>query len=263
MDSHLGAEVLGVNSLADLDLKDLENRICQVNQPKLSRQGVLQTLMGWLHEQIKKDIQKSLLSDLVDLLLTGGKLQQEPFSQAEVEGAFKEWQLRDNVENPVNRRRYEMTRLDLDDLLKKARGDLSFDDDSAFMKSSKLSDIGELDDFSNDRLRPWLTGGRQKTGSNEIPLGKRKVPRDNIQENIVDTEGQKNQEAFESSARGMSPIKRTPEQALSDMSLRGPSPARTFGSDWQDPSKVDHRFSRPPQDTYTCNRCHRSGTVTL
>ncbi|KAI0387747.1 hypothetical protein F5Y04DRAFT_10804 [Hypomontagnella monticulosa] len=258
MEFHPDNQILGVESLAGLSLKDLESKISQLGPSKVSRHWVLQTLMRWLHEQIKRDIEdKSSLSNLVDLLLIGGKLLQQPFSEGEVEAAFGAWQIRDAAENPANRRRYEMVRLDLLVFLKKPSGNMSFDDNSTTMKSRKLSNIDRPDDPINDQRRPWWNGGKQRTGSNEIPLGKKKALHDSYDGKTSETEGKKSKQT---STWDMPPTKRTAEQtSSSDMSLPGSSPVRTFESSRLDQPTPNQFALPPPYDGYVCQRCHKPG----
>ncbi|KAI1103991.1 hypothetical protein F4804DRAFT_332801 [Jackrogersella minutella] len=278
MDLIPNLKALGLYDLADITLEDLENKIDHVQHGRLSRQQVLQTLMGWLHERITRDIQqKSLLSDFVNLLLTRGKLQQAPFSESEVEAAFEEWQTKDAAENPANRRRYQMILLDIRELLENGMISLNSEDDA----SPKLSSPSQNQAFSTfldkpinphtisktnnwESNHPRVIGGKQKTGANIIPLGQRKASRSNINGihyNIYKAMEENNKRYLTKTATNeVPPVERTANSVVGKIASKDITPTKANKSIFLDLSpKALEQFSRPPPLSYVCNRCEEPG----
>ncbi|KAI1386557.1 uncharacterized protein F4822DRAFT_431429 [Hypoxylon trugodes] len=268
MDHRPLLEALGADTLAHLTLEGLEDKIIHIPSDSLSREHVLHTFMGWLHEQITRDIQqKSLLSDFVNLLLKGGKLQLGPFSKIEVEAAFKEWQRRDAERGPENLRRYQMVEMDLKRL---------FDPDSN-------PDYHIEDDIDNEPRGK----GRQQTGSNTLPLGQRKAPRENIHQKIlrikednikkgldkvpvkdeVLVQRSSNLSLGHKSPKVVSPTKSQSKAPSAAQQLAGPVPrgyiCKRCGSSghWVQfcPTNLDERFDKPPAPSYQCRLCRAYG----
>ncbi|KAI1770720.1 hypothetical protein F4818DRAFT_251474 [Hypoxylon cercidicola] len=110
MDLRPTLEALGVDSLANLTLEELEGRIQAVGP---SKYHTLQTCMGWLNEHTKNDIQQDL-SHFVWMLL-------QQFGESEIKAVFEKWQKKDAEENPTNRRRYLLVKDEIFGLLKHMR----------------------------------------------------------------------------------------------------------------------------------------------
>ncbi|KAI1458016.1 hypothetical protein F4805DRAFT_474721 [Annulohypoxylon moriforme] len=263
--------ILGVDSLVDTTLEELQSKVNNVQYGVIPRRQVLQTFMGWLHAQITRDIQqKSLLSTFMDLLLTPGKLHQGTFDESEVEVAFKGWQAKDAVENPTNIRRYQVVYSDLVELFEhgsKPEPDWSFGPSGL----DREQDSSDEADGTRTRL---VGGGKRKSGSNEIPLGKRKHLRSNSHQKIVKIEEESEKEQptlVESESRFQGPSDLV-EPHPSDTSLvaQGPSssPPPSYicsrchkPGHWIQlcPTNTDPKWDRPPPPNYTCEICKKKG----
>ncbi|KAI0889114.1 uncharacterized protein GGS22DRAFT_196790 [Annulohypoxylon maeteangense] len=242
MDLHPTLEALGVDSLADITLEELQNKVNNVQYGIVPRYQVLQVFMGWLHEQITRDIQQtSLLSAFVDLLLAPAKLHQGPFTEGEVDAAFKEWQANDAAENPANIRRYQMVHLDFLKLFEQARRGSNSEPDWSFGPSGFDREQDSSDEAIGTRL---VGGGKRKSGSNEVPLGKRRCFRNNTHQSTAKIKEEDNGESYFAKAKS--------ENSL----LRPYSNVKSAG---QDVSPKKHSSSSLPPPTYICNRCYQPG----
>ncbi|KAI1377617.1 hypothetical protein F4677DRAFT_42729 [Hypoxylon crocopeplum] len=255
---HLGE--LGLDDLASLTLKELEDRITHIHPDKLLKNCVLQILMEWFHEQIKKDIQKSLLSDFVNLLLTGGNLQLEPFSESEVEKAFEEWQTKDIAENPANRRRYQIVQSDFQELLGQARLGSDRENDSSLMSSSpgrRQAPPASLDIIDKELTPSWIVGGgKQKTGANVIPLGQRNASSGSLTQDIIDTHEENRKGPTKILEEGATPIQETMDSSSKDPVRAGAHDIPGLQSRW---TVLPPPLDGPPPDNYICYRCNVPG----
>ncbi|KAF3062381.1 hypothetical protein GL218_04187 [Daldinia childiae] len=276
MDLQPSLQTLGIDDLADITLTELEDKIQHVHPDQLSKQDVLQVFMRWLHERIKKDIQqKSLLSEFANLLLTGGKLQQGPFSEDEVEEALKEWQRKDAEENPADIRRYQMVQLDFHELFEQARSGSKQDKDSSARSTSNQEgnslvrlnklinsqDIAEMEIMES--TPPWVSNKRkQKTGANEIPLGLKADVRSNIYNEIVKIKEENKRKESLTKANKTSPVKQAAKLSLRDVTSIGASPIKSYEpviSDRYSSLNIPPYLTTPPSSGYTCKRCYQPG----
>ncbi|KAI1657895.1 hypothetical protein F4813DRAFT_396062 [Daldinia decipiens] len=274
MDLQPSLQTLGIDDLADITLNELEGRIQHVHPNQLSKQDVLQVFMRWLHERIKKDIQqKSLLSEFANLLLTGGKLQQGPFSEDEVAEALKEWQRKDAVETPANIRRYQMVQLDFHELFEQARRgsrqekdsstrSTSSQEENSLVRLNKLinsQDIAEMEMMES--TAPWVpSGGKQKTGANEIPLGRKADLRSNIYNEIVKIK-EKNKKKSSTKVNKLSPVEQAGKLSSGDVTSREASPIKSYEpviSDYSSLNMPPYLATSPPYG-YICKRCDQPG----
>ncbi|KAI0109922.1 hypothetical protein F4814DRAFT_450884 [Daldinia grandis] len=274
MDLRHSLQILGIDNLADITLNELEDIIQHAHPDQLPKQDILQVFMRWLHERIKKDIQqKSLLSEFANLLLTGGKLQQGPFSEDEVEGALKEWQIKDAAEDPASIRRYQMVQLDLHELFEQARRGSKQEEDVSMRSTlnqeghplvhlSKLinsPDIAEIETM--EPIAPWVPGRRKrKTGANEIPLGRKAGLRGNFYNEVVKIKEENNRKSS-TKVNKTSPVKQTANLSSMDVTSREASLIKSY-----EPVISDHSsLNIPPYLTisppygYICKRCDQPG----
>ncbi|KAI0840722.1 hypothetical protein F5Y06DRAFT_308507 [Hypoxylon sp. FL0890] len=265
MDPQLIFEVLGLDDLADITLEDLKDKITHIQPEKLPRQQLLRILMGWLHEQIKKDIQqKGMLVDFVKLLLAGEELHLQPFKQSEVIAAYKEYQAEDGAEFSVQRRRYEMVESDMTALFEQIECGL----DPIAYTSADAHIPGEI---SNGESKvPWiLGGGKQKSGANEIPLGKRftqelpsrkKVPGDNHHQDLIKINEENTKNGSTKVLKNAAHIEQTNNLAGGVVTTKEVSPTKAHNIVAPDISpKMAGNFSNPPQASYVCKRCKEPG----
>ncbi|KAI2620061.1 hypothetical protein GGR54DRAFT_647704 [Hypoxylon sp. NC1633] len=101
------------SDLSHFTLDGIKLKVYNSHSNKLPKEQMLDTLMTWLHEQVKRDIQQPDMLGFVTLLLTGACQRKEPFTRSEVIAAFKEWQAKFSEEDPANRRRYQIIYEDL------------------------------------------------------------------------------------------------------------------------------------------------------
>ncbi|KAL7627827.1 hypothetical protein AAE478_002022 [Parahypoxylon ruwenzoriense] len=274
MDLHPSLDALGIEDLDGLTSKELEDKIHCANPDKLPRYAVLQLLMGWLHEQIRKDIhEKSLLSDFVGLLLNGDKVQREPFDESEVDKAFKEWQIKNAAEYTANQRIYQMVELEIHELFRQAKRGLDPQHDSPSLElPSPVEEEGEdplapldqpidahgLRDASKIEWRSLrLLGGRQKTGANEVPLGKPKRVRGIDKPEATEIKDENDEGASTKRlAKDAIPIEQTMKLNLRDYDSAETPEAVVKDS----PDKIPiSMFSHSPPKGYVCKRCDRPG----
>ncbi|KAI0152544.1 hypothetical protein F4776DRAFT_670167 [Hypoxylon sp. NC0597] len=262
MDLHPTLEALGADDLADITLEELKDKVTHIQPGKLPRQKLLKFLMGWLHEQIKKDIQqKGLLADFVNLLLTGGELQQEPFKQSEVRAAYKDWQARNAAEFSANRRRFDMVESDMIQLFERIERGLD---------SVTQSPVIPDNTIDREPNTPWIVGGgKQKSGANEIPLGTRvvpeilprtKAPRNNIHQKLIRiNEENKNRRSIKA-LKNASPVEQTSNPAAAAVTMEEASPAKTYDTVAPDISpRTTGSYTNSPPASYVCKRCNESG----
>ncbi|EMR62008.1 hypothetical protein UCREL1_11053 [Eutypa lata UCREL1] len=105
-------ETLAIEHLGQVKLDDLATKIEQATPEKINRSQALKVIMGWLHEQIKRDniMQNGSLRDFVNLLRDSGTC---PFTKEEVIQDFEKWQMKDAAEDPTNRRQYSIAKSEL------------------------------------------------------------------------------------------------------------------------------------------------------
>lgn len=274
MDLLPSLQTLGIDDLADITLNELEDRIQHVHPDQLSKQDVLQVFMRWLHERIKKDIQqKSLLSEFANLLLTGGKLQQGPFSEDEIKEALKEWQSKDAAETPANIRRYQMVQLDFHELFEQARRGSKQEKDSSTRSTSNQEgnslvrlnklinsqDIAEMEIMES--TAPWVPGrGKQKTGANEIPLGRKAGLRSNFYNEIVKIR-EENERKSSTKVNKAPPVEQTTKLSSRDATSMEASPIKSYEpviSDYSSLNMPPYLTTSPPYG-YICKRCDQPG----
>ncbi|KAI1092711.1 hypothetical protein F5B19DRAFT_190020 [Rostrohypoxylon terebratum] len=264
--------VLGVDSLADITLEKLRDKVNNVHHGVLSRQQVLQAFMGWLHERITRDIQqKSLLSEFMDLLLVPGKLHQHLFNEGEVCAAFNEWQVKDAAENPANIRRYQMVQSDFRDLFEEADRDSNSGPEWSFGPSG----LDRERDSSADPDEPTSTrivgGGKRKSGSNGIPLGSKKRSRNHTHQKITNSvkstkpanpkfaKPSKSPKSIKSISLGEA----EEEFNVGNYTLVELENASLGISNHEKPYLLDvsmTMYGQPnPPPQYVCKRCHQSG----
>ncbi|KAI1806621.1 hypothetical protein F4811DRAFT_568451 [Daldinia bambusicola] len=295
MDLHQSLQALGIDDLADITLNKLEDKIQHASPNKIPKQSVLQVFMGWLHEWIKKDIQqKSLLLEFANLLLTSGKLQQGPFTEDEIGEALKEWQTKDAAESPANIRRYQMVQLDLHGLFEQYRHSSKTKKHSPTRSPTPGQDghslvhidelVGSQATVKNEIREPtpsWIVGGgKQKTGANDIPLGRKVGTRTSIYNEIVKIK-EDNKKKNSTKTNKAPPMKQTAKSGLKDVTLRELSPANTYKSILLDysssnmpsyltippprhwiqlcPTNLDPEWDQAPPYYYRCEICKVSG----
>ncbi|KAK6957614.1 hypothetical protein Daesc_000401 [Daldinia eschscholtzii] len=276
MDLHYSLQALGIDDLADITLNELEDKIQHANPDQIPKKDVLQAFMGWLHERIKRDIQQeSLLLEFANLLLTGGKLQQGPFTEDEVEEALKEWQVKDASENPANIRRYQMVQLDIHELfVKYKRGselvkNLSPRSSTCSKEGHSLSHVNKLINSqataeirTRESTASWvLGGGKQKTGANEIPLGRKAGTRANIYNEIIKIKEDNNKKKNLNTVIKAPLTKQTAKPSTRGATSRDSSPAKTYESilsDYSSANMPSYLTTSPPYG-YICKRCDRPG----
>ncbi|KAI1450416.1 hypothetical protein F5Y02DRAFT_426620 [Annulohypoxylon stygium] len=269
MDLSLILGTLGVDSLPNITLEELRDKVNNVQHGVLSRQQVLQAFMGWLHERITRDIQqKSLLSEFMDLLLVPGKLHQHLFNEVEVCTAFNEWQVKDAAENPPNIRRYQMVQSDFRDLFEEAERDSNPGPEWSFGPSGldrERDSSPDTDEPSRTRL---VGGGKRKSGSNEIPLGARKRSRIHAPQKTSKSIKTTKPNSIEPTKpfkpiepNNLAEVKEEPDE--SNYTLVELENASLMISNHEKPYLLDvsmtmyGHHSPPPQ--YVCKRCHQSG----
>ncbi|KAI1081830.1 hypothetical protein F5B20DRAFT_579154 [Whalleya microplaca] len=306
MDIGLSLAALRIEGLGNLTLKELKAKLNDVSARKLTRPQILETLMRWLHEQIKKDAvmqEKSLLPDFMDLLMTRSNLElDKPFNEKEICQVFKEWQIKDAAENPANRRRYLMAHSEIQHFFQRARygsntennilslqpSSQSLHEDSSALWNEGFGTevLADTSNRTSDRVN-FATEQKQKTGANEIPLGKRKplraiaeqedikVEDDEMQGlTVPDTIPAKQKKGFlpqETLTVGEINIG---EDTKSDVTVgrmpKNPDMGKTFDAGrrhfhgWKHQStKSGFDFSRPTPPLYVCKRCGKPGKATL
>ncbi|CAJ2514192.1 Uu.00g023110.m01.CDS01 [Anthostomella pinea] len=288
----------GVPSLEMLTLGDLEDKVQDAKRTQISQYSPLRVLMGWLREQIKADVvtqQESLLPDFVGLLLRKD-MGTASSSEEETNRIFQEWQ---DTDAP-NRRRYLMAQIDMNKLLKKAKGIPELEATTPSMTSpggsQKKWRIGmsrqkagskraaETDNNGSESHRFSL--GQRKTGSNKIPLGTKRAKgiankQDVIE--IADDDDDEHEALTEPLAANLNHHQRVDIAASKDSDqdevivtretiLLHSSPEtmtkyheRSRGSS----SLREHHQGRPsypgsqPPSHYLCNRCKQPGKMTL
>ncbi|KAI1636529.1 hypothetical protein F4809DRAFT_662308 [Biscogniauxia mediterranea] len=285
--SHI-LEALGITGLGSMSCNDLGDRIKQASSKKVPRRHILATLMGWLHEKIKEDIvtqQPSMLQDFVDLLTMPDALGIMPFSQSEINLAFSEWKERDAKQNPANRRRYLMARLDLNKLLERARSGSQLENNPPSSGSPGQAESGECLAFScNTTPSPFMSEaqdkesndyelkvGKKKTGANVIPLGTRKPLRAATNQEVIDIcdddDSDQQTDAPASSGSDLDEVKITRETILLDSTpekmIKNSERRRSSKQRYSLKHHVGNgsNFSIPPPVNYVCNRCSKPGSV--
>ncbi|KAI0010971.1 hypothetical protein F4779DRAFT_616038 [Xylariaceae sp. FL0662B] len=306
MDISPNLVALGIEDLGNLTLKELENKLNNVSPEQIYRPQVLETLMGWLHEQIKEDTimqQKSLLPDFMNLLTMQNRLPVVPFNESEVGQIFKEWQIKDAVENPANRRRYLIAHSEIQRLFQEDGSGSDQENRRFSLKSPSQSQheglsalpnedfgTGVLADIGNKTSKHTnLAGGkRNKTGANEIPLGKRKSLRGIAEQeaikfdeygkslavppvpDTIPTTQKKGLPLRDSDSAGATTIGETDaldvtaESMPQSLEMGKPSASsrKHFHGRKHQSSTGGFDFSRPTPPGYVCKRCGRPGKDT-
>ncbi|KAI0847571.1 hypothetical protein F5Y00DRAFT_263481 [Daldinia vernicosa] len=271
MDLRHSLQTLGIDDPAEITLNELVDRIQDVHPDQLSKQDILQVFMRWLHERIKKDIQqKSLLSEFVNLLLTGGKLQQEPFSEDEIKEALKEWQIKDTVETPANIRRYQMVQLDFHELFEQVRRGTKQKRDSPVRSTSNQDEhsLAYLNKLINSQDKAkiettestalWVPGqGKQQTGANKIPLGRKADLQGNIYDEIVKIKRENNRKSSTKAIKA-SPAEQTAKLSSRDVASTEASPIKSYEPDYS-PLNMPPYLTTSPWHGYICKRCDQPG----
>ncbi|KAI8964372.1 hypothetical protein F5Y11DRAFT_345518 [Daldinia sp. FL1419] len=268
MDLQHSLRILGIDDLTDIPLSELEDKIQHVHPDQLPKQDLLQVFMGWLHEQIKKDIQQeSLLLEFVSLLSTSEKLQQGPFGEEEVKEVLKEWQLKDAIENPANIRRYQMVQQDFHELFKRVEGHSDVEGPSTLNQEGyTLTHLTEpIDDQAMDKIKDgnsaalWVVGGgKQKTGANEIPLGRKARTHGNFYNEIVKIK-EDNSRKSSTKANKAPPERQTVKPNFGSIASREASSIESYEPIISSGSPIPHYFSTPTPGGYICKRCDRPG----
>ncbi|RYP22491.1 hypothetical protein DL767_009025 [Monosporascus sp. MG133] len=205
MDLRNSLSVLAIERLEEISLDELATKINTAFPDKVGKSQALHLLMGWLHEQIKRDKiveQWSLLPDFVSLF-TCGTLQVGFFRKEEVDQAFEEWQRKDAEENPANRRRYLMAQAEIQHLFEqtKSGGFVTLKTTSRpqesprqHMHKSRAALLerppvqSPLEDITNKERESEIGWGERQTGSNVIPLGQRSAPSASSKREIIEIE---------------------------------------------------------------------------
>ncbi|KAI1503685.1 hypothetical protein F5X99DRAFT_416988 [Biscogniauxia marginata] len=287
MDLNPVLSVLGIESLDNLSFDDLKDKIGYAASIEMSRPQTLGTMMGWLHEQIKKDAvtqQTSLLQKFVNLLIMPDGLGIAPFRETEIDLAFKAWQEKDGKENPANRRRYLMAKVDMHELLAQAMSGYQSENIPSSSGSSRRPGRKERQALlcettaslflsgskDKDSKQEWFQVGKKKTGANVIPLGTRKQPMRlaSTQEVVEpDDDDEPAQQADTSASYGsdINEVNVTRESTVLDSSPE----TMTKKLDRRNTQKARHGrkhnastssdFSQPPSVNYVCNRCSEPG----
>ncbi|RYP71528.1 hypothetical protein DL769_004682 [Monosporascus sp. CRB-8-3] len=206
MDLRNSLLVTAIERLEEISLDELAIKINTAFPDKIGKSQALHLLMGWLHEQIKRDKiieQGSLLPNFVSLLMCG-TLQTGSFRKEEVDQAFEEWQGKDAEENPANRRRYLMAQAEIQQLFEDAKrgGFITLKTTSHPQESPRQhmhksraallqkppiqSPLGDITNKERESRTPgW---GERQTGSNVIPLGQRSAPNASSKREIIEIE---------------------------------------------------------------------------
>lgn len=180
-------ETLAIEHLGQVKLDDLATKIEQATPEKINRSQALKVIMGWLHEQIKRDniMQNGSLRDFVNLLRDSGTC---PFTKEEVIQDFEKWQMKDAAEDPTNRRQYSIAKSELQLLFDQVPSRLVASNDSLppqdfteqHIHESRAALLQEpiiqepFEDISNKgRQKDSAPSCRRKTGANVLPLGQR------------------------------------------------------------------------------------------
>ncbi|KAI2471051.1 hypothetical protein F4781DRAFT_150652 [Annulohypoxylon bovei var. microspora] len=262
MDLSSSLEALGVDSLAHITLEELQDKVNSAQHGILSRQQVLHTFIGWLHERIIRDIQrlKSLMSEFAHLLLVPGRLQWGPFSEREVAAVLKQWKVKDTAENPANLRRYQMVQLDFLELFEQAEHDS--DSEADWSSGPSGLDREQYSPTNTDEPIGFriVGGGKQKSGSNDIPLGKRKASHDSNQQKITKTMvDNKNGGLISVYVENKGHTRRV-FLDFGSVSPKQVSPAKAYKPVLREASPRMHdQFFHPPPPSYVCNRCSKPG----
>ncbi|KAI5925249.1 hypothetical protein F4810DRAFT_718214 [Camillea tinctor] len=279
-------EVLGINDLGSMSCNDLKDKIKQASLNQVPRHEILATLMGWLHEQIKKDVitqEPSTLQDFVHLLTVPDALDIMPFSESEIGLAFDEWQMKDSTQNPANRRRYSMARLDLNNLLERTKSSSQLENILHSSNSPGQAEGGEqlalsvettpspfLSEIQNKESNDYeFKVGKKKTGANVIPLGTRKPLRTATKQDVIeifdDDEPIQQPNGPASCCSDIDEVTITRETILLD------SPPQKMAKNAERGRSLKHRhsqkhhtgngsvFSAPPPANYVCKRCSQPG----
>lgn len=180
-------ETLAIEHLGQVKLDDLATKIEQATPEKINRPQALKVIMGWLHEQIKRDniMQNGSLRDFVNLLRDSGTC---PFTKEEVIQDFEKWQMKDAAEDPTNRRQYSIAKSELQLLFDQVPSRLVASNDSLPRQDFTEQHIHEsraallqepiiqepFEDISNKgQQKDTAPSCQRKTGANVLPLGQR------------------------------------------------------------------------------------------
>ncbi|KAI1142457.1 hypothetical protein F5Y05DRAFT_227031 [Hypoxylon sp. FL0543] len=266
---HLVLQALGVGDLADITLEELKDKIIHAQPEKPPREQLLQILMGWLHEQIKKDIQqKGMLADFVNLLLSGEGLQQQPFEQSEIRAAYKEMQSENPAEFSVQRRRYEMVESDMNALFRRIDSGLD-----PVAHSSVDTHIPV--DINNGESEPqWIVGGgKRKSGANEIPLGQRAAPQlpsrkkarhDNVHRKLLKINKENERVSTRAPKTDVPDVEQPSNLAGELMIMNEANLSNTLSTSAPDTStKMVGPSSISPPESYICKRCKGPGKIEM
>lgn len=294
MDLTLELQALDVADLSEITLEELRIKINHANPLAIPKYRVLQVLMGWLHEQIVKDLQQDMLSGFANLLLTGNGLTQGPFDEIDVKVTLEQWLVNDAAKNPTNRRRYQMVKQDLYELCTQVKLDSSQNQhpqESTLEHSVNSVDMQGLQIFKDHKAR--RSRGRKRKGSKKTTLGKGEGPQGDNPLNTSQTmvkpkaeEGDKNESKKDKSekgeelsrtsvggmedavATGMVPAKRanTSGSHLTDNASNDPHTARASGTQGTQgttvqglPESFPSKPNRPLPPGYVCSYCHQPG----
>lgn len=124
MDQDNRFQALNTERVKNMTLEELKGAIYKDGNAIMARSEFFTILMAWLNEQIKQDIitqQQSLLAEFIELLLMPNSSGLEPFTWTEIDEAFDRWLGEEAIENPAYRRRYLITKQDMQRLCVKGR----------------------------------------------------------------------------------------------------------------------------------------------
>ncbi|RYP07407.1 hypothetical protein DL764_002542 [Monosporascus ibericus] len=260
--------VLAIERLEEISLDELATKINTAFPDKIGKPQALHLLMGWLHEQIKRDRiidQGSLLPNFVSLL-TCGTLHMGSFRKEEVDQAFEEWQRKDAEENPANRRRYLMAQAKIQHLFEQTKidGFVTLETTSRpqesprqhvrksraalLQKSPVQSPLGNITNKEPESEIGW---GERQTGSNVIPLGQRSAPSAGSKREIIEIEDDEEEQLPSSPI----PSRGNPSAHRSGAT----DPLLDSDADELCPTNLDPRWDKPPAPDYRCEICREVG----
>ncbi|RYP65506.1 hypothetical protein DL771_008263 [Monosporascus sp. 5C6A] len=268
MDLRNSLLVLAIERLEETSLDELATKIDTAVPDKIGKPQALHLLMGWLHEQIKRDKvihQGSLLPGFVSLLI-GGTLRAGVFRKEEVDQAFEEWQRKDAEENPANRRRYLMAQAEIQRLFEqtKSGGSVTLKTTSRpqesprqHMHQSRAALLQKppvqspLGDITNKERESEIGWGEQQTGSNVIPLGQRRGPSASSKREVIEIEDDEEEQ-----------LHTLPIHSRGNPSARQSEAADALldsDADELCPTNLDPRWDKPPAPDYRCEICLEVG----
>ncbi|ETS82368.1 hypothetical protein PFICI_04244 [Pestalotiopsis fici W106-1] len=158
MDLSHNLEILSIERLENVSLEDLGARVDRNIYSTISKQQALDTYLGWLREQLSRDMfvqEVDIIKDWTTSLLN------RSFNKEDILTSFKQWQNQEALVDRSTLRRFLMVERELSDFLENpTRGN-----------STKREQSPPTE---KENIEPRSRTAKRQTGANETPVGERR-----------------------------------------------------------------------------------------